>query len=72
MLSILIHRIVDLLQQDVGLHGLGNIVCCSRLHGKYSVLHFSVIGHYDEWGIDVVFVHPCEQAQSVMVGQTQV
>ena len=54
MLSILIHRIVDLLQQDVGLHGFGNIVCCSRLHCKDSVLHFSVIGHYDEGGIDVL------------------
>jgi hypothetical protein len=72
LLSVLLHRILNLLQQDVWLHGLCDIVGSTRLHGEHCILHLRIICHHDERRIDVVFVHPCEQSKPVVVGQTEV
>ena len=64
--------ILNLAQKDVGLNGFGDVIGGTRLHSQNGVLHFGIVGHDDEGDWHTVLVHPCEQFQSVAVGQTEV
>ena len=64
--------VANLLQQDVGLYRFGNIVAGAGLHGQHRILHLGVARHHDERYAQVVFPHPFEQKQTVVVGQAKV
>ena len=59
-------------QQDVRLHRFADVVRRSELHRRHRVLHFGITGHDDKGYLSSLFTKPLQQAESVLVGQTQV
>lgn len=65
-------RLLDLLQQDVGLKRFGNIVSGTRLHGEDGVLYLGIARHHDERNPQVVLLRPFEHGEAVVVWQAEI
>ena len=46
------------LQQSVRLYGFAKVVCGTKLHGFHRILNLAVVGHYEEWDIQMLFMYP--------------